>query len=218
MVTESSVPTTRKEREREQHRREILAAAEKIFGLKGYHAATVEEIAKEAEFAVGTLYNLFQSKEDLYAQCIVAFAEEFIGAFEQTVLSEQDPEQAIAAMIELRLTHFDQHRQFIRIALEAMPGGQLDPSKLMPPRVVEIHDRHIAAVTELFRRGMEAGKFDRADPLYLALMLEGIIHAFVVYWSKHEPVEPVRVRVEKMKREFLQRIKVRLGEYSQALE
>ena len=61
---------TRKERERERHRREMLEAAERVFVRKGYHDATVEEIAQEAEFAVGTLYNFFKGKDDLYARVV----------------------------------------------------------------------------------------------------------------------------------------------------
>jgi len=56
---------SRRDRERERHRQEILEAAERVFVREGYHAATVEAIAREAEFGIGTIYNFFQSKEDL---------------------------------------------------------------------------------------------------------------------------------------------------------
>ena len=62
---------------------------------------------------------------------------------------------------------------------------------------------------ELFARGIAQGTFDEADPLYLTLCLEGIINAFVAYWSRNEPTEPLAVRIAKMKREFLGRIKLR---------
>jgi len=204
---------SRKERERERHRREILSAAERIFARKGYHATTIEEIAKEAEFAVGTLYNLFKGKDDLYANVIEGFAQEFFGRFEQRVLSIEDPEAAIAALIELRLTHFDEHREFIRIFYEASPGSRVDPVRSLPERVVQMHERYVELITHIFERGIARGTFDRSDPLYFALCLEGIINAFVAYWSKHEPDEPLSVRVLKIKREFLGRIKVHLDNH-----
>lgn len=57
---------SRKERERERHRNEIVKAAEDLFISQGYEETTMKEIAQNAEFAKGTLYNYFDSKEDLY--------------------------------------------------------------------------------------------------------------------------------------------------------
>jgi len=201
---------SRREREREAHRRELLEAAERVFVREGYHNATVEKIAQEAEFAVGTLYNFFKGKDDLYAQVIEGIAQDFVSQFEEKVLSTKDPEQAIASLIELRLTHFEDHRGFFRVFFETAPGSRIDPSRAFPANVRKIYERYVEAVTEIFERGVSRGVFDESDPLYLTLCLEGIVNAFVAYWSKREPTEPLVVRVEKMKREFLGRIKRRL--------
>jgi len=74
-----------------------------------------------------------------------------------------------------------------------------------------LYDRYVDTVTGLFRQGVEQGQFDRIDPLFLTLSLEGILNAFVAYWSKREPTEPLAVLVTKMKRDFLGRLKVRLS-------
>ncbi len=57
---------TRREREKAQHRRLMLEAAEVVFAQKGFHSATVHEVAERAEFSVGYMYNLFESKKDLF--------------------------------------------------------------------------------------------------------------------------------------------------------
>jgi AcrR family transcriptional regulator len=44
---------------------EIIAAAAKVFRTKGYHAATVQDIADEVGILKGSLYHHFESKEDL---------------------------------------------------------------------------------------------------------------------------------------------------------
>ena len=58
----------------------ILAAAEKVFNGSGYAATTMEMVAVEAGISKGSLYNYFQSKEDLFKQVFanavtVAWAE-----------------------------------------------------------------------------------------------------------------------------------------------
>jgi len=65
----------RLERERAQRRDAIISVAENIFAKEGYHQAMVDQIATEAGYTKATLYNYFQSKDDLYnAVAIRAFA------------------------------------------------------------------------------------------------------------------------------------------------
>jgi AcrR family transcriptional regulator len=198
---------TRKEREREAHRREMLEAAERAFVSKGYHATTVEEIAQAAEFAVGTLYNFFKGKEDMYAQVVAKIAHDFMDLLEERALDQPDADTAIAALIKLRLTHFEEHRGFFRVFFETSPASRIDPARALPEGCVGLYDRYIEAVTTIFARGIRGGQFDHFDPLYLTLCLEGIINAFVAYWSRREPEEPLDVRVEKMQNAFLGRLR-----------
>ena len=50
----------------EQTRERVVAAAAKVFARRGYHRATVDEIASEAGFTIGALYSNFAGKEDLF--------------------------------------------------------------------------------------------------------------------------------------------------------
>jgi len=209
MAKAQSRKLSRKERERESHRREILDAAEAVFVRKGYHGATVEEIARQAEFSVGTLYNFFEGKEDLYSQVAGKIAQDFMERFEARVLSLDDPEQAIGALIELRLTHFEEHRNFFRVFFETSPSSRVDPVGALPAQCAGLYDGYIEAVSKLFEQGVSRHVFDEADPLYLTLCLEGVINAFSSYWSRCEPSEPLETRVEKMKAAFLGRLKLR---------
>jgi AcrR family transcriptional regulator len=60
----------RRQREREQRYLTILEAAENLFSRKGYHEASMEEIADLAEVSVGTVYFYFKNKEDLMLQML----------------------------------------------------------------------------------------------------------------------------------------------------
>ncbi|NOY06099.1 MAG: TetR/AcrR family transcriptional regulator [Chlorobi bacterium] len=60
----------RKERERLQHRKDILAAARKVFALRGFKDATIDEIAERAEFGKATLYHYFSTKEEMFQEVI----------------------------------------------------------------------------------------------------------------------------------------------------
>src|SRR3954470_3704142 len=55
-----------REQRRAQTRERVLTAARTVFAGRGFHGASVEEIASEAGFSTGALYSNFEGKEDLF--------------------------------------------------------------------------------------------------------------------------------------------------------
>ena len=58
----------------------------------------------------------------------------------------------------------------------------------------------------IFERGIRARTFVDVDPLYLTLCLHGVMNAFLAYWSRVEPEEPLESRVVKFKEMFIGRL------------
>jgi TetR/AcrR family transcriptional regulator len=56
----------RKEREKEQRRKDITDAAEKLFFSRGYDSVTMDDIAKAVELNKATIYLYFKDKESLF--------------------------------------------------------------------------------------------------------------------------------------------------------
>lgn len=67
----------------------ILEAAAQIFGEKGFHSATVEEIAKEAGVGKGTIYQYFDSKSEIFNELHRWFIQRYITALD--TLDENEP-------------------------------------------------------------------------------------------------------------------------------
>jgi AcrR family transcriptional regulator len=61
----------RKIREKEQRKKEILDAAERLFFSKGYEEVSMDEIAREVELNKATLYLYFKNKETLFAAIVL---------------------------------------------------------------------------------------------------------------------------------------------------
>ncbi|PLX32658.1 MAG: hypothetical protein C0600_01845 [Ignavibacteria bacterium] len=79
---------TRKERERQHKRQDIVEAARHVFAMRGFATATLDEIAERAEFGKATLYNYFQSKEELFELVIADAVDEFMEIATETCLDE----------------------------------------------------------------------------------------------------------------------------------
>jgi AcrR family transcriptional regulator len=56
----------RREIKQEQTRARLLEAAATVFARRGYHVATLEEVAAEAGFTKGAVYSNFDSKDALF--------------------------------------------------------------------------------------------------------------------------------------------------------
>ena len=81
---------SRKQRETDLRKKNIIEAAEKLFLANGYEDTTMSQIANEAEFSKGTLYNYFKSKDDLYL-AIGTKAYEIIIDYTKYFVESKDP-------------------------------------------------------------------------------------------------------------------------------
>ena len=96
----------------ERNRGLVLDAARRIFLARGYHAATLEQIADEAGFSKGVVYSQFESKGDLFLALLEARIAQ--RAAENAKVAESLPDGDLLALID----HFTRGDQ-------ATPGWQL---------------------------------------------------------------------------------------------
>lgn len=72
----SELPARRREREREELRRQIIAAAQRLFVTEGYESTTIRRIADAVEYTPGAIYSYFKDKDEiLYAIHQAGFLE-----------------------------------------------------------------------------------------------------------------------------------------------
>jgi AcrR family transcriptional regulator len=63
---QAASPAGRRERNKARNREEILAAAREVFGRLGYEAATVRDVVRATDLSVGTFYEYFRDKEEVF--------------------------------------------------------------------------------------------------------------------------------------------------------
>jgi AcrR family transcriptional regulator len=93
---------TRKETQARTRERLIEAAA-RVFARRGYHQATVDEIASEAGFTVGALYSNFSGKEALFLAIADHQVEERVAEVEAIAKAAEGAEPAAEAAEKLRV-------------------------------------------------------------------------------------------------------------------
>ena len=110
----------RREDLRAERRQAILEAAMKVFAQRGYAAATIRAIAREANIAQGTIYLYFPSKRDillaLYRSMILESLEEILAR-----PGKEDEEVFLSSVIVDRIRRFRQNPRAVRFALTELP-------------------------------------------------------------------------------------------------
>lgn len=100
--------------EQARRRREIVAAAYAVFAQRGYHAATIGDIAAQMGTGNGTIYHYFKGKREILDQVIDYALERFLGVAMGTM--------RVATTSDELLDQFQDMVRLVYDELAASPG------------------------------------------------------------------------------------------------
>ncbi len=171
--------STRKEREKLQHRQEILSAAMRLFADKGFHNVSMQEIARAAEFATGTLYNFFASKEDLFFELLVSCADGGLALIVPTLEGAVDEREKLSRFIRVHERIPAEQGAAIRLFLLEIPGRHL-PGQRVEAKKKEIDERIVSRLSAVIAAGVRKGLFNDIDPVIAARCLSATLESMIL--------------------------------------
>jgi AcrR family transcriptional regulator len=92
----------------------IMEVAMELFSRRPYHKVQMDEIARRAQVAKGTLYYHFKSKESLYASLLQGGLDQMIARLKER-FSEEDPIRNLNLFITEMVTFFHENRSFFMV-------------------------------------------------------------------------------------------------------
>jgi AcrR family transcriptional regulator len=173
---------SRRERDRLRRRGEILRSAEHVFASKGYHEASIEEIARVAEYGTGTVYLYFKDKEALYVELFEEKVRELIQFIELRISDvKEQPVQALTKLVHARMEYFDRNRAFFRIYVrEGMNLGWSKHERWDGIR--RLYETYLTLLARLIRAGQRQRLFRKGDPHRIAVALSGMMIQLTQDW------------------------------------
>lgn len=95
------------ERRRQQTRDHLLQAAARVFAERGFHGASLDEVAAAAGFTKGAVYSNFESKEDLFLALLESRYVENMATLRGALdASGEHPEEHLSDFAALLETQF----------------------------------------------------------------------------------------------------------------
>lgn len=174
----------RRERERRRHRWEIMEAAERVFTEKGYHGASMQDIAERADFAVGTLYKFFATKEDLYRALFEEKVNEIEVMIEKALASVDEPLGKIKRLIEANTEIAIKYGKFFHLYMNEIAGTMI--VRPVIPALRKRHKKFEERIAGILEAGMAKGQIRRMDPRFMAMGLIGLQRGFGAMWIGEE--------------------------------
>jgi AcrR family transcriptional regulator len=147
-----------REERTEERRSQILHAAHDVFSRKGFHGATIREIATTARVAEGTIYLYFASKQEVLKGVFALIAEEVAA---QPVFEDGagNDEAILTALMRGWIQALARHASFIRLAVHE--ADLLED--LRREFFVRLHDPFVAAFEGFLRERITRGVFRPVD-------------------------------------------------------
>jgi AcrR family transcriptional regulator len=181
------MPVARKKKSAAREAREaayrtlILAAAERVFGSKGFVGAKIKDIADEAGLALGTVYALFASKRDVF----IGVHAQRGGALVQEVLAAIDgadaPFDALARAQRAACRFYAAHPFYLRMHLYS--GTAWAAPRLDVDEEQRAYERGIGALVTLFARAAERGELVDERPETCAHLYLALIQVVLAEWE-----------------------------------
>jgi TetR/AcrR family transcriptional regulator, cholesterol catabolism regulator len=180
--TKQGKPATRLE--------EVLQSAANIFFAKGFHATSIEDVARDVGMLKGSLYYYIKSKDDLLFQLLLAGIEDSDAFIASQIDPQGDPlaqlERAIRAQIDYIVQNRVQFGLFLH-EFDSLSGKRQH-------KLISVMSRYNSRFVELVRRGQEQGQLIPGEPWIIVNGILGMCNWLYRWYDTDEISNPEQVK------------------------
>jgi len=165
----------------------ILEAALEVFSHKGFHPATMDEIAEKGGVGKGTLYRYFETKEKLFAELVRIRLEELGKRAASAIDSGDNVLTMISKYIRIYFQFFDRNQRLYRLIIQE----QLDLGEYSPD---EYFRKVMKALPNLKRKvyeGTQRGVLKDVDFQTVFYGTMGFAHGVIQKWLARDCSYPL---------------------------
>jgi AcrR family transcriptional regulator len=150
---------------------EILQSAAAVFRRRGYHGASVDQIASALNMTKGNLYYYFKNKEEILYVCHDYSLDLILRELKDVERSIQTPDRKVHRLIV----------SFVHLFIDVLHGTAwtLDVEALSPPllkKVIAKRDRIDKGFRKIMQEGIDQGIFAPVDSKLISFAMLGAIN------------------------------------------
>ncbi len=194
---------SRKQREYAARRAEILLSAERVFAQNGFHNSTMSQIANESEFAIGTLYQFFANKEELYYTMMTEKFDLLYTTLKGKISDYDDFLQKLNCLIYEVLGFIEQNVDFFKIFTWELNVLKSDMENKLKQDLISKHFAYIKLISDVITGGVQDGVLIKRNAKDLSTALVGMLNVFSFNWVLNKQKQPLRKKSDLILNLFL---------------
>lgn len=162
----------------EEKKRSMIITAAKVFGRKGFHGTSIENIANKMQMTKGSLYYYFSNKDELLYQVHLYSLNEVIEQIDKIAASNDSPEIKFRKAITSHL----------KILGENYEGSfMLQQEYLLPDdhrnEILRLRDNYEKKFLNIIKEGVKQKKFSVRNFKISLFVVLGAINWFLRWYS-----------------------------------
>ncbi len=185
------------ERQKQERRRQIIAAAKSVFADSGYHGASINAIIERAQIARGTFYLYFESKAAVFDSILDQAMAELRARIHR--IEVEDP-KAPPPQVQLRAQVIEVLEYIVRdraLAMLLLSAGHTPDAE-----AAERLDQFFGEIRDLLRRAFESGTeiklLRKVDAQLAAAAMLGMVRGVVEQLITQPEPQPIETVVDEV--------------------
>lgn len=163
----STTEAGRTDRRKTRTRAALIGAAQRILAQRGTTEVAVQDITDEADVGLGSFYNHFTSKAELFEEAVLDLLSDFGAALDVAFADMTDPAEVLAVGVRLTCRLAGAQPEVARILALAGPQFLVADRGLAPMALRDIVN------------GVQAGRFSAPNPHLALTVVAGSVLAYV---------------------------------------
>jgi AcrR family transcriptional regulator len=203
----------KKEKEKENRRNIILKAARRLFMDRGFKAVTVDSIAAKSEVSKGSIYLCFESKEEIYAQILIADNLALYERVKNFASIEASAAQLLQEFSRIYVNYFMNDKELFRILMTfMMQTTQMNLTEKQNTELIKSTNENIRIISEIIQKGIDSGEFSPVNNIRQVQnaiwgMLNGVISLFLFTGNPIKRMERIHSTVQDSLNIFIKGLK-----------
>ena len=158
---------------------QILKAAQKVFSKKGFHEATISEIAREAGLSDATIYEYFSTKEELLFSIPRETTRAGMERMQGYLKFIRGAGNKIRAIIYHYLWFYQNEPDYASVVMLVLKQNR----KFLETEVYQIIREGFRGILEVIEEGIDSGEFrPDTDPYLVRQVILGTMEHIVIRW------------------------------------
>jgi TetR/AcrR family transcriptional regulator, cholesterol catabolism regulator len=169
---------------------EVLQSAANIFFAKGFHATSIEDVARDVGMLKGSLYYYIKSKDDLLFKLLLAGIEDGDAYIVKQIDPKGDPVEQLERAVRAQIDYIIQNRVPFGLFLHEFDSL----SGKRQHKLISVMSRYNSRFVDLVRRGQAEGKLMEGEPWLIVNGILGMCNWLYRWYDTDQISDPEQVK------------------------